>query len=459
VSNRAKRQKGGRPFFEALEDQVLYSADALGGLDALAFRDRDDSIIQASLLPVNRQDDDASAQQTQSAENHEYTRAYELVFVDTNTSNYQQLVDDLLLDRTDERRFDVFILNNEYDGIEQISDVLSGYDSLDAVHIISHGFDSTINIGATDLDADALHANSAAIAVWGDAFDGIGDFLIYGCDLAATSDGQNLVDSLARITGTDVAVSVDLAGAALLGGDWGLEYRQGDIESAVAHTTSIENAVLVTTADVVLIDMQLDDASTLIDSTTAGSVIFAYDGTQESASSVLHRVANWAASSHNEIHSLSILSHGADGAFELGNQWITTATLADFADDWAAVSQYFSQGADIYILGCDVGADGSGQALIDQLSVLTKADVFASDDVTGVGGDWILELASNGLSAEEAASFKQIFDINQLQTAKVSLAWYNASWGYRQSVTVSETMRAFGALATVGTSDRPTVAT
>jgi hypothetical protein len=49
---------------------------------------------------------------------------------------------------------------------------------------------------------------------------------IYGCNLAASEDGKALVDSLARLTGTDVAASDDLTGSLDKGGDWELEYRQ-----------------------------------------------------------------------------------------------------------------------------------------------------------------------------------------------------------------------------------------
>jgi hypothetical protein len=108
--------------------------------------------------------------------------------------------------------------------------------------IISHGTDGSIDIGAMRLDADALNENATAIAAWGDAFDDSGDLLIFGCDLASTGQGQNFVDSLTNLTGTDVAASVDLTGHAVLGRDWNLEYKQGDIESAVAPSAEVQQS-------------------------------------------------------------------------------------------------------------------------------------------------------------------------------------------------------------------------
>ena len=68
-----------------------------------------------------------------------------------------------------------------------------------------------------------------------------GDLLIYGCDLAATERGEQFVDSLARLTGADVAASDDPTGHADLGGDWELEYRSGDIESDIPLDQDVQD--------------------------------------------------------------------------------------------------------------------------------------------------------------------------------------------------------------------------
>ena len=228
MRTRLVRPKGSRPLLEALEDQILYSADALGGLDAVLIPNNDETVLEASLLPTTGDAEDTSAQQMQVAVTHE------VIFVDTDTDDYQQLVDDLTNNSGEYRQFDVFILDNTRDGVEQISEVLAGYSNLDAVHIFSHGGDGSIDLGNSRLDSDALNASAAEIGGWASAFSETGDFLIYGCNLAASADGQSFVDSLASITGADVAASDDLTGSASLGGDWDLEYHHGNIESAVA---------------------------------------------------------------------------------------------------------------------------------------------------------------------------------------------------------------------------------
>ncbi|MCP4968896.1 MAG: DUF4347 domain-containing protein, partial [bacterium] len=98
-------------------------------------------------------------------------------------------------------------------------------------HIIAHGSDGSVDLGNTTLNADTLNQNQLSIALWANAFDEAGDILIYGCNLAETADGQSLVNNLSELTLADVAASDDPTGHASLGGDWDLEYTQGQIET------------------------------------------------------------------------------------------------------------------------------------------------------------------------------------------------------------------------------------
>ncbi len=173
----------------------------------------------------------------------------ELVFIDTDVDNYQELLNDILSQSDEERHVEVILLDNQSDGIEQITDTLADFQNLDAVHLISHGSDGSVEIGNTTLDAETLNQNLLEISGWSDAFTAEGDFLIYGCNLAATEDGQSLVESLSTLTLTDVAASDDLTGQAELGGNWELEYNTGTIEADAAVSTDLQasyEAILAT---------------------------------------------------------------------------------------------------------------------------------------------------------------------------------------------------------------------
>ena len=169
------------------------------------------------------------------------------------------------------------------------------------------------------------------------------------------------------------------------------------------------------------------------------SKIFFYDSLPDSAHSVLSRVNEWAEQSNSQIHTLSILSHGAEGGFELGNEWITDASLTKTASDWLQLSQFMFDDARVDIFGCNVDANGSGQSLLDDLSELTGTDVFASSNITGKGGDWILESSSLQHDCIIATGMFVPFDIELLEASDASLAWYNANWSYRKQITIDYT--------------------
>ena len=146
-----------------------------------------------------------------------------------------------------------------------------------------------------------------------------------------------------------------------------------------------------------LIDSNLANSNQLAQAALPGDKVIFYNGSTESANQVLTEVVNWAKSNGEQIEDLAILSHGVGGAFELGNQWITATSLSQTSTAWQQLSSVLAAGANIEVFGCDVAEPGStGQALIDQLATLTGAQVYASTDVTGVGGDWTLEAASVG---------------------------------------------------------------
>jgi len=104
---------------------------------------------------------------------------------------------------------------------------------------------------------------------------------------------------------------------------------------------------------------------------------------------------------------------------------------------WTSLSTHLSSGANIYLYGCNV-ADGSGegQRLLDSLAELTGADVFASDDVTGQGGDWVLEAASSGDQSELEAGLNTHLDAAGVALYADALADYNeTAWSGTQTYT------------------------
>jgi len=241
----AKKAAAEATLYEQLEERVLFDAAPTAPVDP-------DNAESDGLDQANAERFDASAQaedvktvsdtrQTSQEENEvaPYVRQ-ELVIVDTSVENYQQLVDDLLQEDDPTRDFQVVTIDGDQDGVEQISGILSRYSQLDALHIVSHGDDYGVNLGNVWLSRDNLGGYASSIAQWGNALTSNGDILFLGCHLAATADGQDLLQSISTLTGADVAASTDDTGYAPRGGDWDLEYILGETETSVAFSEQLQ---------------------------------------------------------------------------------------------------------------------------------------------------------------------------------------------------------------------------
>lgn len=159
----------------------------------------------------------------------------ELVFVDAGVADYQTLIEDIR-QQSNDSELTIYLLNPKDDGIEQITDILSERATadgraVDAVHVVSHGNDAALRLGNSILDGGTLDGYASLLASWREHLSSDADVLLYGCDVAGTSEGRTLVDGIGALTGADVAASIDDSGASRHGGDWDLEYRVGLVDS------------------------------------------------------------------------------------------------------------------------------------------------------------------------------------------------------------------------------------
>jgi len=143
--------------------------------------------------------------------------------------------------------------------------------------------------------------------------------------------------------------------------------------------------------DIVLISDDLPDYQQLVEAAEPGTKVIVYDADVESPEEVVEKVTELSKETGRPLGSVTLLSHGEDGSFYLGNQEISAANV-DGVDSLAELKSALSEDAHIYIYGCNVVDDsGDGALLIERVSEITGAKVFASDDNTGKDGDWELE--------------------------------------------------------------------
>lgn len=148
--------------------------------------------------------------------------------IDSRIANYQTLIDQLPTDA------DWFLIGETQDGLAEIVEHLAGYDSINALHILSHGRSGALYLGATELTTSGLDAYATLLAQIGSRLSAGGDILLYGCDVAFGVDGLAFITRFAALTGADVAASSDKTGSADVQGNWDLEASVGEIEARAA---------------------------------------------------------------------------------------------------------------------------------------------------------------------------------------------------------------------------------
>jgi hypothetical protein len=224
-----------------LEDRILFDATMDAGLDP------NQGDVDSLSAPMSYEQTDGSSQEQSSEQGNDQNVPdaqqvrRELAIVDTSVENYQQLVDDLLGNTDEGRDIEVVLLDAQVDGVQQVSAILAGRQDLDALHLVTHGDDAAIRLGGTWLNAGNIDAYAGQVAAWGDALNSTGDILLYGCDLAESVQGRELVDSIASLTSTDVAASSDDTGSASRGGNWELEYQNGTLEAKVVFSQQLQD--------------------------------------------------------------------------------------------------------------------------------------------------------------------------------------------------------------------------
>lgn len=158
----------------------------------------------------------------------------QVVFIDPNVADYQTLTAGLPAGTR------YVVLDGNSDGLAQIAQYLAGHPGVESIHLISHGAEGQVQAGSVVLNLGDLSAYRGELAQIGAEMDRGGNFLIYGCDVAAGGDGQTLVQQIASLTRLNVAAATHDVGAADLGGNWALDYDVGNVSAPVIVSASAE---------------------------------------------------------------------------------------------------------------------------------------------------------------------------------------------------------------------------
>ncbi|MBE9119221.1 DUF4347 domain-containing protein, partial [Lusitaniella coriacea LEGE 07157] len=155
------------------------------------------------------------------------------VFLDATVPDYQTLLYGGKSGTTT-----VVVMPRE-NGIEKVTDTLTGITGIDELHIVSEGNEGNFWLGNAFVSSENFGQYLQQFQSWGQSLSPRADILIYACLTALGESGNVLLNGIADITGADVAGSTDLTGNSALGGDWSLEESTGEIEATLAFRSDV----------------------------------------------------------------------------------------------------------------------------------------------------------------------------------------------------------------------------
>ncbi|SFX95697.1 MULTISPECIES: Ig-like domain-containing protein [unclassified Pseudomonas] len=211
------------PMIMSLEPRMLFDGAVAATVADAAQPDAQPTAEAAKTPTADQSADSSHAPQGQVDATQAAVPGKSVVFVDSRVKDAANLLQGVAPGTQ------VVQLDAGKDGLQQIADYLDTHQGISSVQIIAHGNAGDLWLGNSYLSADNVQARSEVLAQIGQDMNVGGDILIYGCYTAEGDRGLSLVDSLAQLTGRDVAASNDRTG---LGGDWDLEIATGNIESA-----------------------------------------------------------------------------------------------------------------------------------------------------------------------------------------------------------------------------------
>ena len=230
-------EPGAAPLLMALEPRIMFDA-SVGVVAEDAAQAASEPAADGTSKDSVAKDTTSATADTRSTQSTQTSQRQEVVFVDGQVGNVQQLLAGL------PGNAEIVLLDPAKDGLQQMAEYLRGREGIDAVHLLSHGADGTVQVGNVWLASSNLAEHRAALESIGAALKADGDLMIYGCRVGDSSKGQAFIDNLASITGADVAASSDDTGAAGLSGNWTLERSSGAIETTALALDSYEGVLV-----------------------------------------------------------------------------------------------------------------------------------------------------------------------------------------------------------------------
>ncbi len=150
--------------------------------------------------------------------------------------------------------------------------------------------------------------------------------------------------------------------------------------------------------EIVFIDKGVDDYQTIINFMDDTKSIYLIDSNENGFAKMQSILQD-----QSDIDAVHIIGHASTGQVVLGNSILNSETINSFSTALQSIGTSLTQDGDLLFYGCNLAQGDQGKLLIQQIGNITQADIAASDDITGKGGDWNLEkkygiVETNGIS-------------------------------------------------------------
>ena len=169
--------------------------------------------------------------------------------------------------------------------------------------------------------------------------------------------------------------------------------------------------------EIVFIDSGVRDARVLVDEIRPGVEVIRLTAGSDGLAQIAERMAG-----KNGIVAVHIISHGSEGALQLGSIMFSSRNIREHAADLTVIGHALKPDGDILLYGCNVAKGAAGKAFIADVATATGAVVAASTNPTGpatLGGDWSLEASTGKVLARTLAygeKYKALLDVTYITT-------------------------------------------
>ena len=250
--------------------------------------------------------------------------------------------------------------------------------------------------------------NSSQSEFWSaldNLIEGDGNVNFFTSNLAKTETGTQLLDKLASEMDADVNASSDYTGGQKRNADWNLEYTESGNEIDLKEIyfkdeIAVDNLAIDTgeSRELHIINGIIPDRETIINQLgeDAEYIILKGEGALEDLLKQLE--------GQGEYDAIHLVTNGGNGYFRMGYDIVDSDYIQENKDLFAELGDSLTEDGDILVYGCDLAASQKGESLVNFLADVTNADISASDDLTGKGGDWDLEYTV-GLVETDTLSF------------------------------------------------------